>query len=1369
MFRWEQIKSWERFEELSLYLIDEELHLNTLNLYLKKGYKQFGIDIKGFDFNTGYYTCVQCKLVDKFNPPDLQSAIDEFKKGTQSAISNRFILVISTDLNTDKFEKVISDEKILFKENFQIDFECWDKSLIERKLKKHFRIEAQTNCFQEKPPLNFAKFFPVENFIERDVNLIKENTEPDLSFRLFNYYERIKLQTLFIKQNFETKKICILGEPQDGKSTLLKQTAYDLMQQYASFVPILVELKTVTVQSIKSILNTYHPSWMQFPSRSLIIILDGLDEVPSEKIIDMTKHINAFNTEFPTINLIFSCRNLFYERYRLKIILNDIKFYQLSPVSYEQSQNFLFGKLGNLAEKFNHFVVRNDIRSLAYKPFFLNYLSDRFLKSLRNLPNSKIKILNDCISESFYIIKTRQISNGRLFEHKLATYKKCLNKLSFALQLALKNAFHDEEMQILFSDSDMELLQQSPLISLNHSYWSFNAALFQEHIAADVLSSFDFSTIQKFVSVGSSISKIKIKWIQTLASCLSVLENLDEKYKKIIELFKKDNFELLTLAEPGKFTEEERLEIIKAILSRYEKNDTLLIFNEIRENNIGAFLNQSEVIIKYLLQTIKKNPSERLKITCWRILQYSILPVSLKEEIRKLGISEIFATGNGHYAKTIVDAFSIYDIGNVDLIDFLLDCKQLLNDHDFRSSIYNLLFKLNLVDKYYSFGLKGFAILFQHNKHISHAFSEQNLENFLLGTKSAQNFKKLLQTIVTNEWLGFYHYKATNEKSFINRLTQTAVSLYEVDNTILFSVVDFFRFVASHHSKNEFEALESFFNITDTSFRAVQIYFLNPDPKAYLEFYSIVNQDSFDYLLYLLEDEIISSNDIKHIIGSLRYAQKNEIAELLYKAANDALEDTLYDKSQEVYWQEYYAMEEQKKKNDIKYIQSRSLFISGVKSFFKDFGKQVATSQELYIDLDTRKERRKAASNLVYRFLNRMLQQNDVVFFKDCLERLNNENWFENFRIEEILHYNFTSTQIPEFKLLLKEYYYKYITATEFKNGYYYQNDTVRVKIKAQLLSEIFLKYEFQTQPDILIEMIWMDRIRINDVNNRKKALSLVIFDTLDEKNKNIFKEKVIEHLLSGIKNVEVFENHFELCAYFKITEVIPLILEKVISNSFREWFKRRATDIYLELGGSIEELIPVFKSITDFNDYYFWYLVPKLMDSEQQIVVQKLSDCLSNPSTSEQNKIEAAKYLSMFAVNDGFAFLMDKVRTTKSSPITIQSGFALYNVNTAFALNHLKDITYLLVDSSYYNDKEYYQSPRSLLIEILSGLASKSESDLLMVDKFLKLNYKKYKKQYSNAKDFLWYAERNLEQFRKADELSSSVNDIKKVIDKIG
>lgn len=78
--------------------------LNTLNLYLKKGYKQFGIDVKGFDFNTGYYTCVQCKYTNELSLDNLQKAINDFKTGPHAKVSNRFIITTNTDLSSDKFE-----------------------------------------------------------------------------------------------------------------------------------------------------------------------------------------------------------------------------------------------------------------------------------------------------------------------------------------------------------------------------------------------------------------------------------------------------------------------------------------------------------------------------------------------------------------------------------------------------------------------------------------------------------------------------------------------------------------------------------------------------------------------------------------------------------------------------------------------------------------------------------------------------------------------------------------------------------------------------------------------------------------------------------------------------------------------------------------------------------------------------------------------------------------------------------------------------------------------------------------------------------------------------------------------------------------
>ncbi len=60
------------FEILSLYLAEVEMPSMNMDLYLKSGNKQHGIDIKTFDFSNVKNICIQCKKYEKLDLSDLK-------------------------------------------------------------------------------------------------------------------------------------------------------------------------------------------------------------------------------------------------------------------------------------------------------------------------------------------------------------------------------------------------------------------------------------------------------------------------------------------------------------------------------------------------------------------------------------------------------------------------------------------------------------------------------------------------------------------------------------------------------------------------------------------------------------------------------------------------------------------------------------------------------------------------------------------------------------------------------------------------------------------------------------------------------------------------------------------------------------------------------------------------------------------------------------------------------------------------------------------------------------------------------------------------------------------------------------------------
>jgi hypothetical protein len=294
---------------------------------------------------------------------------------------------------------------------------------------------------------------------------------------------------------------------------------------------------------------------------------------------------------------------------------------------------------------------------------------------------------------------------------------------------------------------------------------------------------------------------------------------------------------------------------------------------------------------------------------------------------------------------------------------------------------------------------------------------------------------------------------------------------------------------------------------------------------------------------------------------------------------------------------------------------------------------------------------------------------------------------------------------------------------------------------------------------------LWVDRS--NNRDKQKVTLTSVVLDSLNEESLSNLKSTIVSRIKNGISNHEVLENHLETCRRLEISTAVPEILSLIIKKSLREYYYSDATRIYLDLGGSAEELLPIFKSIADFSQPYFWYLVRTLLSSHSDLVKKRLLDCLKDELGNTNIKIDAAKYLAHMGENAGFSFIMQHIRTSGSSPMTIQSGYHLHNVDTDFALREIDDLCYLILERNE-KKRQFYSESGNLIIEILYGLAMKSESDLVKVDHFIMAKYRKIKKENPRAIDLLWYAERHLEQFRQMDNTTYSLNEIIDIVNQI-
>ena len=140
-------------------------------------------------------------------------------------------------------------------------------------------------------------------------------------------------------------------------------------------------------------------------------------------------------------------------------------------------------------------------------PFYLVSASTFFSNSPTQFPTSKIGVLEQFIDNSYLKEEHRRISGGNALRNKRVKYRWVIQKLAFSLQLSGRNAISEDNLQLLFSEEERELLQHSSLITAQLEQWSFSNALFQEHLAALALCKMNFEQIISYISIGKRIKK----------------------------------------------------------------------------------------------------------------------------------------------------------------------------------------------------------------------------------------------------------------------------------------------------------------------------------------------------------------------------------------------------------------------------------------------------------------------------------------------------------------------------------------------------------------------------------------------------------------------------------------------------------------------------------------------------------------------------------------------------------------------------------------------------------------------------------------------------------------------------------------------
>ena len=212
--------------------------------------------------------------------------------------------------------------------------------------------------------------------------------------------------------------LMVLGQPGAGKSTFLRKIGLEALKgKKGGFkpdrIPVFIELKSFTSSQIdieKLILEEFSicgfPSSEQFIAKALeqgklLILLDGLDEVPTVNTNEVISKIQNFVDRYDKNSFIVSCRTAAYKNNFQRF--TDVKLADFDDTQIEQFIGNWFqsevDKQAGTAQKCWELLQKPEYaaaKELAHTPLLLTFLCLNYDRS-QNFPNNRSGLYNEAL------------------------------------------------------------------------------------------------------------------------------------------------------------------------------------------------------------------------------------------------------------------------------------------------------------------------------------------------------------------------------------------------------------------------------------------------------------------------------------------------------------------------------------------------------------------------------------------------------------------------------------------------------------------------------------------------------------------------------------------------------------------------------------------------------------------------------------------------------------------------------------------------------------------------------------------------------------------------------------------------------------
>lgn len=684
--------------------------------------------------------------------------------------------------------------------------------------------QTKTRGAYTKPKFPLPDSITTNQYLSRTVSEFDPDAKEILSF-FRTEKERQSLSNAIQIQ----KKIVVLGTAGSGKSVELIELARLLQKEDSSVVPIFKRFNTYTGEAIEDYL---FEGWQEVDPTSLILLLDGLDEIQPIHFHTALRKITSFAQKNPLISIIVSCRSNFYDlpKKNFSGALDGFGTYHINDISANEVIQYVEKYFNINGNDFYEATRIAGIETWILKPFFLGIVIDYFLKH-NNLKGKRAEIMEYALEHSYWSNKEHFKTTGPVALKVLAF--SMLEKIAFVMELMGKNFLTDAELQTIFPETiDQENYKFLPAFHRDNDkeHWMFEHNNIQEFLASRILAKEPLEKVIELISIPlGDIRRIRPTWINTLSFLISIGE--ENLVSQLLNWILENDQEVLIRFEAGRLSKTQRSEVFKKIFEDYNSKEVWIRSNKFTDEELSTFGYLPD-IVEYLASILEN--AERSRIVCLNtvhILQHYALNdfPDFKERIKKALMQLLI-----HFDTEPADFYGIQTIlGTLATLGFTDDVtaelivsrfNKRLNQH-VRAGMYKFIVHSPFLDKYVDIFLEGVAI-----SNIEDAIDDRESVNLMdeflylkIGLEHIKHpdaLKKLMHFFDSEERQT--QFFLNDYREIFNSIKNRLVDCYKSDSQIFDNVLVFYQNLFKLHNRDLTKIICQFFEETITKWEALK-------------------------------------------------------------------------------------------------------------------------------------------------------------------------------------------------------------------------------------------------------------------------------------------------------------------------------------------------------------------------------------------------------------------------------------------------------------------------------------------------------------------------------------------------------------------